>query len=342
MRSRAKWLLPLGLLVFAALLLSRGLGAVLSTLVAAGWGLLAVALFHAVPLLVDAAAIQVLLHADGAPGTGSIRGAWLSALLARWVGESANSALPAGQIGGPLFMARHLAHRGFPARQAIAAITVSTTFQTVSQLAFALMGLALVATQSGGAAHGRLALTLLGGVAMLGVMLWLFYRLQRQGLFARTARRFGFLLTRGSGHERHARLVERAESVDRAIEETHARAGRNAASLFLSLAGWVVGTGEVYWMLGFLKHPVSWSDALVLESLGQAIRAAGFAVPGALGVQEGGYLLLAPLAGLPPQHALALSLGKRAREVFWALPGLIWWYRTERTRELHPVYREFL
>ena len=40
----------------------------------------------------------------------------------------------------------------------------------------------------------------------------------------------------------------------------------------------------------------------MLESLGQAIRGAAFAIPGALGVQEGGYLLLAPLVGLPRER----------------------------------------
>jgi hypothetical protein len=69
---------------------------------------------------------------------------------------------------------------------------------------------------------------------------------------------------------------------------------------------------------------VSWVNALSLESLGQAIRGAAFAVPGALGVQEGGYLLLAPLAGLPPDMALALSLAKRAREIILGLPGLFY------------------
>jgi hypothetical protein len=43
-----------------------------------------------------------------------------------------------------------------------------------------------------------------------------------------------------------------------------------------------------------------------------------------LGVQEGGYLLLAPLAGLPPDMALALSLAKRAREIILGLPGLLY------------------
>jgi putative membrane protein len=317
---RAAWLLPLGLALFVAILASQGFGAVLSTLALAGWGLLAVALFHAVPLLIDAAAIQVLLDA------GAARGTWLAALLARWVGETANSAMPAGQIGGPVMMVRHLIQHGVLARRAIAAITVSTTFQTVSQLVFALMGLALLSVRAGHAPVDRVAVALLIGAGLLGSMLWLFYRLQRRGLFAWVARRF----VQWSRDPRHSRMVRRAEAVDRAIEQTHARPGRIAASLLLSLAGWVVGTGEVYWMLGFLGHPVSWSDALLLESLGQAIRGAGFAVPGALGVQEGGYLLLAPLANLPAQDALALSLGKRAREVFWALPGLLWWYRTEQ------------
>ncbi len=83
--------------------------------------------------------------------------------------------------------------------------------------------------------------------------------------------------------------------------------------------GWLVGTGEVYLITMLLGTPVSWRDALLLESLGQAIRGAGFAIPGALGVQEGGYLLLAPLAGLAPDAALALSLAKRARELLLGL-----------------------
>ena len=62
----------------------------------------------------------------------------------------------------------------------------------------------------------------------------------------------------------------------------------------------------------------------MLESLGQAIRAPRSPYPASLGVQEGGYLLLAPLAGLRPEVALALSLAKRARELLLAIPGLIY------------------
>jgi len=317
---RATWLLAAGLLLFVGILASQGIAAVLSTLALAKWGLLLVALFHLLPLVIDAAAIQVLLNAATARGT------WLTALLARWVGETANSAMPAGQIGGPVFMVRHLIQRGVLAPHAVAAITVSTTFQTLSQLVFALIGLLLLWARASRTAGDALAVPLLVGAGLLGLALWLFYRLQRRGLFARAARLIGRL----SRHAERSRLVSRAAAIDRAIEDTHARGGRIAATFLLSLAGWLVGTGEVYWMLGFLGHPVSWSEALLLESLGQGIRGAGFAVPGALGIQEGGYLLLAPLTGLPPQTALALSLAKRAREVFWALPGLLWLYRSEQ------------
>ena len=80
----------------------------------------------------------------------------------------------------------------------------------------------------------------------------------------------------------------------------------------------------------FLRFPVSWADALLLESVGQAIRGAAFAVPGALGVQEGGYVLLATLVGLPSHAGLALSLAKRTREILLGLPGLLYLHLSER------------
>ena len=327
MTRRATWLLPAGLLLFAAILASQGVVTVLETLALAKWGLLLVALFHLLPLVIDAAAIQVLLDASAARRTR------LTALLARWVGETANSVMPAGQIGGPVFMVRHLIQRGVLARQAVAAITVSTTFQTLAQLLFALIGVLLLASRASRSATDALAVPLLIGGGLLALLLALFYRLQRRGLFARLAR----LIARLSGRVDRSRLIDRADAIDRAIDDTHARVGRIAATFLLSFAGWLVGTGEVYWMLGFLGHPVSWSDALLLESLGQAVRGAAFAIPGALGVQEGGYLLLAPLVGLPSQVALALSLGKRVREIVWAVPGLAWWLRVEQVWRRRPA-----
>jgi putative membrane protein len=320
MTRAATWLLLAGGLLFVGVLASQGVAAVFATLALAKWGLLLVSLFHLLPLVLDAAAIRVLLDAT------TVHGSWPGALLARWAGETANSVLPAGQIGGPVFMVRHLIQRGIRAQDAVAAITVSTTFQTLAQIVFALIGALLLTVQASRMSYRELPMPLLMGAGVLGLMLALFYLLQRRGLFVRLMR----LTARLSGHRDWSKLVSRAEAIDQAVQNLHARSDRIAASFLLSLIGWLVGTGEVYWMLGFLGHPVSWGDALLVESLGQAIRGAAFAIPGSLGVQEGGYLLIGPLAGLPPDVALALSLAKRAREILWALPGVFYLHYSEQ------------
>jgi putative membrane protein len=320
MTRAATWTLSLGVLLFIGVLVSQGLPAVVATLALAGWGLLLVALFHLVPLVLDAAAIRVLF--DGGAARDSMR----DAMLARWAGESANSLMPAGQIGGPVLMARHLAQRGLPLQEAAAAITVSTTLQTFAQIAFALLGVALLGMQASHISQLALRTSSLIASALLALQVGGFYWMQRRGFFSklmRTASRF-------AGKRDWSQWMSQAEAIDIAVQLTYGRSGPVAASFLLSLIGWLVGTGEVYLILQLIHHPVGWIDALLLESLGQAIRGAAFAIPGALGVQEGGYLLLAPLAGLPPDAALALSLAKRARELLLGVPGLLYLHLCSR------------
>lgn len=320
MTRAATWLLTAGLLLFVGVLASQGLPTIFATLAVAGWGLLLVAAFHLVPLLVDAAAISVLFDRSGTAGS------FCDAVLARWAGESANSLMPAGQIGGPVLMARHLAQRGMPMAAASAAVTVSTTVQTVAQIIFALMGVCLLGAQASHFSQHALRVSALIASGTLTLQIGGFYLLQRRGFFGKLLR----AATRFLGKRDWSRWMAQAEAIDRAIESSYARPGRVAASFLLSLFGWVVGTGEVYLILQLFRTPVDWTDAFLLESLGQAIRGAAFAIPGALGVQEGGYLLLAPLVGLSPHAALALSLAKRSREIVLGMPGLLYLYRSER------------
>jgi putative membrane protein len=319
MTRAAMWLLAAGVLLFIGVLASQGLTPVFAMLSVAGWGLVLVALFHLLPLVLDAAAIRVLFGPDAGC---SLR----DAVLARWVGESANSVMPAGQIGGPVLMARHLALRGIRMQEAAAVITVNTTLQTVAQIIFALLGVVLLGAQATNISEHALRTSALITSGLLALQVGGFYLLQRRGFFSklmRAAQRF-------SGKRDWSQWVIHAEAIDEAIQLTYSRGGAVVASFALSLIGWLVGVGEVYLILRLIGHPVSWAASLVLESLGQAIRSAAFAVPGALGVQEGGYLLLAPLVGLSSDAALALSLGKRARELLLGLPGVLYLHLSER------------
>jgi hypothetical protein len=71
---------------------------------------------------------------------------------------------------------------------------------------------------------------------------------------------------------------------------------------------------------------------VILESARLAIRGAAFLVPGAVGVQEGGYILPGNLLGIPSEMALALSLVRRVRELALGIPGLIAWHLIEANR----------
>lgn len=320
MTRAAIWLLTAGVLLFAGVLISQGLAAVFATLAVAGWGLPIVALFHLLPLALDAASIRVMFD------TSKLRSSLRDAILARWVGESANSFLPAGPIGGPVVMSRYFAQRGMSMRDAAAGVTVSTTLQALAQIIFALMGVAMLGEHaSRGSEHAVRTPLIIAGV-VLAVCLTGFYLMQRRGLFGRLMR----AIKRFSGKRDWSAITSQADAIDVAVQDAYGRRGRVAASFSLSLLGWVIGTAEVYLILQLLQFPVSWADALLLESLGQAIRAAGFAIPGSLGIQEGGFLLLAPLAGMRPETALALSLAKRAREVLLGVPGLLYLHLSER------------
>lgn len=309
--------LTLGIALFVALLIWQGAGSVMSTLAMAGWGLLPIASFHVVPLVLDAAAIQVLVAKSC-----SLR----RAVLTRWTGESVNSLLPAGQIGGPIAMVRQMKQSGMPGREAAAAITVSTTLQAVAQIVFALLGLAVFGISATHDSDGGLWVPMLLATALISALLYAFYIAQRRGIFGWAFR----TLSKMSSKRDWSSLLDRADAVDEIVQRMYGQRRQVLASFALSLVGWIVGTAEVWLILQFIGHPVSWVDAMLLESLGQAIRGAAFFVPGSLGVQEGGYLLLAPLVGLPADAALALSLAKRTRELLLGVPGLVYLHFSER------------
>jgi putative membrane protein len=322
-------LLSIGVLLFIGVMVSQGLPAIAATLGNAGWGLILVALFHLLPLLLDAIAICVLFDA------GCTGGAIRDSLLARWVGESANSLMPAGQIGGPVVMARYLAQRAMRLPEAAAVVTVSTTLQTFAMIVFALTGVLVLGAQASVVSPQATRTSALIASGFLAVQVGGFYFVQRRGFFGTLMR----AITRFFAKRDWAQFMSQADAIDVAVQGIYRRKRRVTLSFTSSLAGWLAGSGEVYLIALLIGAPLSWSESLLLESLGQAIRSAGFAIPGALGIQEGGYLLLAPLAGLPPSAALALSLAKRTRELLLGLPGMLYLQLAARVATRMPPLR---
>ncbi len=158
-----------------------------------------------------------------------------------------------------------------------------------------------------------------------------FYVMQRRGLFGRLSR----LGSRAFARRDWSSLTVRADAIDVAIRAMY-RARRLVAATFVaSFAGWVVGTGEVWIALDVLGHPVAWHDALLLESVGQAIRGAAFAIPG-LARRAGRRLRAARAAGrMPLDAALALSLASASASSRSGCPASCYLHLAERHWRRH-------
>jgi len=308
----------IGIGLFTAVLVWQGAGDLLAALSVAGWGLVLVAAWHLVPLVIDSHAWRILFNRP--------RPGWARIVWARWIGESINGLLPVAQVGGDVAKARLLVlpgqRVGHTGSEVGATVVVDTTLAVVTQMLFALIGVAMLLALLD---RPELAWGLVCGIAVMGALVGLFYRLQRGGLFSALAG----ILNKLSGGAAAFDFVGGAAALDNAVGAIYRQPWLVLRAALWRLVGWLVGVGEVWLALYFLGAPVSIADALMLEALGQAVRGAAFAIPGALGVQEGGYVLLGSLVGLSPDTALALSLSKRVRELAFGIPGLIAWQMAE-------------
>ena len=239
---------------------------------------------------------------------------------ARAVREAVSDLLPFSQIGGIVVGTRTLTTAGIPASRVYASFVVDMTTEMGAQLVFTLFGLAMMVTllAAGGEAEALRPLILGGSGVMIAAMV-LFFFAQRPalGLAGRVAQHF----LPGS-------VVAMTGITDR-LRDTYAQRGRVALAFTLNLAGWIVSAIGGWVALRMMGAEISIWSALSIESLIFTLRSVAFVVPGAIGVQEAAYVLAAPLFGLPPEMALALSLAKRARDLAIGLPTLIVWQIVE-------------
>jgi putative membrane protein len=306
--------LATGVALFTALVDYLGVGEIARTLASAGLGLLVAASFHVVPLIASALGWWAILAPVHRVRFGEL-------LSGRWIAESINQLLPALYVGGQVVRVQRLARAGVDAPLATASVVVDITLHLFAQLVFTALGLSLLVAHLRGSAPDA---ALVGGFAVSALVVATFYAVQRRGLFGAVARKLRGVVGLS------ARIAEDADAVDASIARLYGRPRALLVSGFWHVASWLLGAGETWLALWFLGHSRDLASALVIESAGEFIRSAAFAVPGALGVQEGGFLLLGGVFGLTPEVAMALSLAKRVRELALGIPGLIVWQLTRR------------
>jgi putative membrane protein len=299
-----------GLALLVGLTAWQGLGTIVDTLGVAGPRVLWLAPLFAAPLAATTVGWWALFDVGARP-------ALVRLAFARWVGFAVNQLLPSARVGGEIVRVRLVPPEAAPRASVVATVVADKTAQVATVAMFAALAVGALAFRE---AEPQLLGLGLAGVALVAVVGVAFYLAQRGGGADAAGRWLGRIVPEG----RRDAWQAGASDVDAALRRTYRGPGF-AFDVVANLAFRLGLTVEVWLALRFLGHPVDFLDALILEGLNQALRAAVFVIPGALGAQESGFILLGGVLGIPPPVALSVSLCKRARELLVGLPALVAW-----------------
>ncbi len=303
-----------GLTIIGGLVGYFGAGAVIRSLLAIGWsGFSAICLIHLVVISLEGIAWKVLV-----PGTRL----WVF-IWGRLIRDAGSEALPVSQMGGCVLGARAVAIAGVSGTTAAASTMVDLTLEFLAKLAYMALGLFLLVDLR---PDTPVALPVTIGLAATGLLGAAIVAVQRRGfhLFDRFARRLG----RGWAE----RSAAGAAAVNAALGVIYRRKAGLWVGFSLHFACWILSAVEVWMILRLAGAPLDFATVLVIESLVYAIRTVAVAIPNAVGVQEGAYILIGAAFGLTPEMALAVSLLKRARDLVIGLPALGAWQVAEGGR----------
>lgn len=307
--------LILGLVIAVVLVTLHGYEAVTRDLASLGWGVALLPLAFLPDILCAALSWRMLFRPGRAPGLATT-------ITARWIATSVNTLLPLGGASGDLARLRVVMQAGTAGTDAVASVVVDKTVDAVTLVLWGLIGIGfLVAKEADGA--------LIGGAFSASVLLAIgvagFVMVQRAGAFGFLARRIFGSNTKKTMTE----IVESAADLDATIRSLYGMPIRLLLSILLRLLGRIVVSVEVWLAVALMGQAITIWDALMLRSLIGALRGAAFFVPGGWGLQEGGYVVIGGLMGLPADFMLAVSLATRGRELLISLPGLLAWQHVE-------------
>jgi putative membrane protein len=240
----------------------------------------------------------------------------------RWAGEAINNILPTGYIGGEALKVYLLHKRGVPTFASSASVVTSKTCQVLSQVIF--IGLGALCASDNLPDEPRTRRVMLGVALAAFAAIGLMFAIQRRGIFSTLQ---GAL----------ARISHRIRRLDtwrpklRALDERifafyHRSPLRFLKTTSALLAGWLCDSVEIFFVCRLLGLELEPSQAIAIESLLTVAKGIGFFVPGALGVQESGLLLLFRLFHLPEPIALAYAIIRRGRDMIFVTIGALLLY----------------
>lgn len=303
-----------GLICATAVIVWSGWDLVLQALAEAGWGILFVALFHLIPLGLSSASWRVL-----APGRN--RPSYSQFAFYMLVRAAVNNLMPVARIGGEIASVRLMTAQGMRQSTAIAITIVELTLSVAAVFLFIATGILLFALRVN---DHNIVMQLIWGLALSLPILVALAAVQKIGFFGLMSRLFNKVF-----RDKWAKKAGGAARLDRAVATVYRRKGRVLTCFLMQVVCWSLGSVEIWMALYFLGHSLPMAEAVMIEALIQATSSAAFAIPGALGVQEAGFIVFGGMLGLPHETAAALAVIRRCRDLICYAPGLVMWQMHE-------------
>jgi putative membrane protein len=307
----------IGFAVAAWLLIHTGVDQVFASIASVGWLGFFWLTIYLLPTVTILGAAWFVLAPKSAGAT------LTTFVIGRQMRDSSGDVLPFSQLGGIVIGARALTLRGVSPSLSFASAIADVTTELMAQIAFVVLGLGFCyLLLEGQTSSAPLLQALLAGALLLIPGIVVFVVLQRRGsnVASKLAERF------------LPAAVAHAAAFGEAINEIYARPKSLALSAALHLVAWIASAFWVWLGFHLMGAPVGFEGAIAIEALLCALRSVAVFVPASIGVQEAGYVALAPMFGAPAEAGLAVSLLKRARDILVGIPVLLIWQAVEGKR----------
>ena len=242
-------------------------------------------------------------------------------LAIRTAGEVVNMTTPTAYVGGEPIKAYLLTKHHVPMVKGLASVVIAKTTMTIAEVVFILLGIALAFWRVGADGSGQTLAAALVSVGLLVLVTAALVFVQQQGLFTsllKFARKIGLKIHYFEVREKKLR------SLDRTILDFY-RDNRLTfcSSIGLFFAGWMAEAVEVYVIIYFLGGPAMALSAISISALSVFIKSGTFFIPGSLGAQDGGNILLLRAFGYSDVTGITFALLRRFRELVWIGLGLL-------------------
>ncbi len=247
---------------------------------------------------------------------------WLWRLYGiRMAGEAFNNITPMASMGGEPIKALILKTRyrvGY--RESGASLVLAKTTNLIGLIIFLMVGFALMMASD--ILQGPYKLVAATGLAVLSA--------STVGMFLIQRLRVSTLASSRLGQTRFGHRLTRALEIIRELDDKFLRFyaehhWRFGGAVLLAVINWSMGVIEIWWVMGLLGYPLTVTEAIILESMVQLVKAATFFIPAALGSQEAALLVVAGAITGDPLSGIAFGLVRRCRELVWITSGLAIW-----------------